>query len=237
MKDAQIYANQWEVSAKYFYDNGYYLQMAQAINEFHTVVEIGCDTGYSTLELAKLGHKVIAIDKNAVCIEKAKNLLYNNGISEDNVIFVEGDIADSSFRDSIVSNFSFDIVICWNIGSYWNKEMLQYYTPHMLEYGLDILQIRESSESSYAELIIWDACILAKSKQVAIHIIDRTEKQVNECNDIYYRLLKDEIGYDKISYNNINAKSISKGGRPLVTNGVVNTDNVVNIVFVSMLMK
>ena len=74
--------------------------MAQAINEFHTVVEIGCGTGYSTLELAKLWHKVIAIDKNAVCIEKAKNLLYNNGISEDNVIFVEGNITDSSFRDN-----------------------------------------------------------------------------------------------------------------------------------------
>ena len=68
MNNAQNYANQWDVSAQFFYEKGYYSWMAQRINKFQTVVEVGCGTGYSTLALVENGHKVIAIDKNRDCI-------------------------------------------------------------------------------------------------------------------------------------------------------------------------
>lgn len=71
MNNAQNYANQWDVSAQFFYEKGYYSWMAQRINKFQTVVEVGCGTGYSTLALVENGHKVIAIDKNRDCIAKA----------------------------------------------------------------------------------------------------------------------------------------------------------------------
>ena len=75
MKETQEYADQWNVSAKHFYDKGYYSWMAQAIDGLHTVIEIGCGTGYSTLAVVEKRHKVIAIDKNPDCIKKAKELL------------------------------------------------------------------------------------------------------------------------------------------------------------------
>ena len=88
MKEAKEYASQWDISAKYFYDKNYYAWMAEKLDGYNTVVEVGCGTGYSTLALAEKGFKVLAIDKNAECIEKAKILLQSNGISGDQVIFL-----------------------------------------------------------------------------------------------------------------------------------------------------
>ena len=82
MNNTKNYANQWDISAQFFYEKGYYSWMAQRINKFQTVVEVGCGTGYSTLALVENGHKVIAIDKNRDCIAKAKQLLLNRGIAE-----------------------------------------------------------------------------------------------------------------------------------------------------------
>lgn len=82
MNNTKNYANQWDVSAQFFYEKGYYSWMAQRINKFQTVVEVGCGTGYSTLALVENGHKVIAIDKNRDCIAKAKQLLLNMGADD-----------------------------------------------------------------------------------------------------------------------------------------------------------
>lgn len=67
------YAEQWEVSSKYFYDQNYYGWMQKKIEDYNIILEVGCGTGYSTLSLLENGHKVIALDKNSECIEKAKN--------------------------------------------------------------------------------------------------------------------------------------------------------------------
>ena len=66
MNNTKNYANQWDISAQFFYEKGYYSWMAQRINKFQTVVEVGCGTGYSTLALVENGYKVIAIDKNFI---------------------------------------------------------------------------------------------------------------------------------------------------------------------------
>lgn len=102
MNNTKNYANQWDISAQFFYKRVITL-VAQRINKFQTVVEVGCGTGYSTLALVENGHKVIAIDKNRDCIAKAKQLLLNRGIAGDSVIFIEGDIAEDSFRSRITS--------------------------------------------------------------------------------------------------------------------------------------
>ena len=72
MNDEYNYALQWDNSAKYFYDNGYYDWMAERIDSYNSVLEIGCGTGYSTLALVRKGFKVIAVDKNQECLNKAK---------------------------------------------------------------------------------------------------------------------------------------------------------------------
>ena len=137
MNEAEKYAVQWDISAQYFYEKSYYSWMSEKLNGYEMVLEIGCGTGYSTLALAEKGFKVLAVDKNANCIVKAKELLNSSGFKDNQVAFIEGDVSEDSFRKTLVENYSFDIVICWNVGTYWGKEMIQYYLPHMYEYGLN----------------------------------------------------------------------------------------------------
>lgn len=237
MTDELLYANQWNTSAEYFYSKGYYSWMADKLVSYTTVLEIGCGTGYSTLALLEKGFKVIAVDKNPKCIEHAKELVHAKGYTDEKVVFIEGDIALDNTRDELVSKYQFEAVTCWNVGSYWNKQMVQQYLPYMLEYGLNRQQIAANPESSYSELIIWDTCRLAAAKGAAAHIIDRSGEIINQYNDPYYYTLKDEFDFSAIEYDNKSADSISSGGRMLITNGKVNNEKKVDIIFVSVLYK
>lgn len=232
--EAEKYAVQWDVSAQYFYEKKYYSWMSEKINGYKKVLEIGCGTGYSTLALAEKGFEVLAVDKNGECIIKAKKLLSNKGIKDNQVVFIEGDIVEDSFRKMLIENYSFDIVICWNIGTYWNKEILQYYRPHMYKYGLNENQIQKNRESSYSELIIWETCRVARNKCIPVHFVDRAGEIIAEQSDSFYITLKDEFEYSKILYDNLQADSISSGGCILATNGVMNTNKIIDIIFVSV---
>lgn len=237
MNDELIYSEQWNVSAKYFYDAGYYLWMANKLEGHEIILEIGCGTGYSTLALVESGYKVIAVDKNPECMKKTKDLLREKGYINGEVTFVIGDVAFDETRNKLVSGYEFDAVICWNIGTYWNRKMIESYLPYMYEYGLNRQQITANPESSYSELIIWDACRLAKAKGVDLHIIDRGAEVINMQTDPYYYTLRDEFGFSSIDYDNKIAESISSGGRMLTTNGRVNTEGKIEIILVSIMYK
>jgi tRNA G37 N-methylase Trm5 len=237
LEEIKKYANQWSVSARFFYDNMYYQWMSSKLKDHKIVMELGCGTGYSTLELIKQGHQVIAIDKNHECIIAATKLISENGYNKDNVIFLEGDVTDTNFIKKLYLEYPCDIVVCWNIGTYWNKQMIQFYLPHMMEYGLTASQILENPESSYSELIIWNACKIAKATGVPIHIIDRSKEKINADTDPFYKLLKTDFNFSLIDYDNFEAQSLSNGGRVLTTNGEVHYDGLIDIILVSILMK
>lgn len=77
----------------------------------------------------------------------------------------------------------------------------------------------------------------ASLKDVQIQIVERTKNEINE-NDIeYYCLLKKEFNYKKITYKNFNATSVSSGGRVLISEGVVNKDDIISIVLSSIILK
>ncbi|GAE02621.1 hypothetical protein CBO05C_2311 [Clostridium botulinum B str. Osaka05] len=243
--EQEIYSEQWKTSANYFYDNGSYSWMCSKVKRYKIILEIGCGTGQSTLSLLENGHKVISIEKNNFCIEKAKFFLeskgYKIGSIESNlqncdVIFINNDLLDSQLTD-FLNNISFDLVISWNVGSYWDKEMIEYYVPFMLEYGLNIEQISSNKESSYGELITWKSCKIASEKNVPIHIIDRGLEKITRINDLYYYTLKKEFSYSKIKYDNKSVKTLSGNGRILTCNGKVNTDETINIYLNSILIK
>lgn len=147
MNDELIYSEQWNVSSKFFYDKGYYTWMADKLTAYKIVLEVGCGTGYSTLALVERGYKVIAVDKNPECLEKAKALLSEKGYINGEVSFVTGDIVVDEIRNELINKFEFDVVICWNVGTYWNRQMIEYYLPCMLEYGLNRQQIASNPES------------------------------------------------------------------------------------------
>jgi SAM-dependent methyltransferase len=237
MGEEAIYSEQWNISAQYFYNKNYYSWMADKLIQYKTVLEVGCGTGYSTLALVERGYKVIAVEKNQECLKKAKVLLSEKGYINGEVIFIKGDIATDEIRNAVINKFDFDVVICWNIGTYWNRKMIEYYLPYMLEYGLNRHQIAENPESSYSELIIWNVCRLAYDKGVAAHIIDRGLEAIDARTDPYYYTLRDEFRFSSIEYDSKVADSISSGGRILTTNGIVNAEPKINITFISILYR
>lgn len=239
------YAEQWNRSADYFYNNDSYSWMCSNIKGYKTILEIGCGTGQSTLSLLNNGYKVISIEKNIFCIEKAKVLLESKGFKigtiESNlqncdVVFINKDLLDSELTD-VLNNISFDVVISWNVGTYWSGEMMKYYLPFMIEYGLNKEEIASNIESSYAELITWKSCEIARRKNVPINIVDRAHNKISSLNDLYYCTLKNEFNYSKIKYNNKSAKTLSGDGRILIYNGKENTDKTMNIYLNSILIK
>ena len=245
MTQKENYALEWNKSAQFFYDHNSYKHLSDQIRKYKTVLEIGCGTGQSTLALLEAGHAVIAVDQNPYCIVKAKQLIEEFGytITEDitkisprTVCFIECDVTDMSFEQNILPNISPDIVICWNIGSYWDKAKLNDAVPKMIEYGLTPEQISANTESSYGELVFWRTCAIAKAKNCAVHLVDRGMQKITRFNDPYYVLLKKEFSFKKIKYVNTKATTLSKGGRQLISNGKVNTQNEMPIIFISILM-
>lgn len=122
----EIYSEQWNNISDYFYNNGSYSWMCSKIKKYKTVIEICSGTGQSTLSLLEAGLKVISIEKNNFCIKNAKSLLeskgYKVGSAKSNlenydIILLNDDILNNKISNYL-KGFSFDLVICWNIGSY-----------------------------------------------------------------------------------------------------------------------
>ena len=67
MNEKIKYSEQWDISAQYFYNKGYYSWMADKLTGYKNVLEVGCGTGYSTLALVEKGYRVIAVEKNPEC--------------------------------------------------------------------------------------------------------------------------------------------------------------------------
>lgn len=234
-----IYADQWEVSSKYFHENDCYKWMADQIGKYKTVLEIGCGTGYSTLELLRHGHKVISIDKNEYCIERAKQKIESQGfligdISNNDVTFIIADIVDENFS-RIISDYDFDVVICWNIGTHEEGKTRNYYKPHLLKYGLTEQQVNENWESSYAELILWIACKTAANRKVPFHLIDRSMEGLNSENSDYYCGLGGEGKYKTMKVDQIITSTVSNGGRALKVHDKKIKENIVQTFLISIM--
>lgn len=164
-----------------------------------------------------------------------KNLLCE--LTENSVYFIECDVTDEANVNELLSGANIDIVICWNVGTYWDIEKEEDIFPKMLQYGLTIEQIRQNPESSYGELVIWNSCRIAKDKNCAVQIVDRAVQKLTKVSDTYYVTLKKEFGFKSIKYINMKAKTLSFGGRQLITNGKVNIEQEVPIIFISILMN
>lgn len=244
-KEKQKYAEEWNESAEFFYDNAEYNWMCNCIGGYPTVLEFGCGTGQSTLALLENGHKVISIEKNEYCIEKAKLLIAKKGYTygtllndsnEFDVLFIQGDISDESIINEITKD-SFDIAVCWNIGSYWSKEMLLYYVPKLLEYGLTGEQIRQNLESSYSEYLLWRVCKIANQFSKSVQLVERLGDRINEGDKNYYDSLKTDFAFSKLRYDTKETYTKSAGGRTLTVNQNQCSDETLKIVLTSILYQ
>lgn len=234
MEIKKKYADQWNNSSKYFYSKNYYKWMETDIHDFQNILEVGCGCGYSTLSLVEQGHKVLSLDKNSHCIDMAYDRIQEKGF-ENEAAFLEVDISYPGAVKELADNYQFDIVICWNMGSYYDFEELRSLYPRMLAYGLKENQIKENVASSYCEFITWNACMLAAKKGVPFHLVDRAVEEVTEKNDVYYYHLGREFGYSKITYRSMMGTSLSAEGVQLKKNGELQNDPVIPIILNSIL--
>lgn len=241
----KYYADRWKNSSGHFYKNGAYEWMCSQIEQFDTILEIGCGTGESTLSLIEHGHTVIAVEKNEYCIEKAKELIkskgYIYGEVEDNpikcdVVFVFGDISEEKCLDKLLG-IAVDVVICWNVGSYWDDPMRREYFQKFLNDDFSYEQIIEDEESTYAEFSQWKSLDIAKYLNAPMHFIDRDTTPIKSFNDTYYTELNEKYGYLTIKYNNEKFTYFSSDGIPLNIRNKGSEEPILEMFLLSILLS
>ena len=224
MNEIEKYAQDWEKSSNTFFEQGDYKWMARQLKEYKTVLELGCGTGQSTLSLLQQGLNVIAVDKNPSCLSLARKRVeaFQSSSSEainGTVRFIEADYSEPDFVNNILDTLNFDIVVCWNVGTYWDRNMIEKYVKPMLEY------------------VLWKACQIAAFKSCAVQIVDRSAEKVTKLHDPYYKSLKKEFLFKTIHYENHKTYALSSNGRKLTIKGREVDTTRLKIYLVSVLMK
>ena len=247
MNEKQKYASDWEKSADDFVKQNIYNKLSEELSPYPIILEIGCGTGQSTLSLLENGHGVICIEQNDECLAKAQERIRNTSYSvKDNpknlkqgeVCFILGDVTDYIFMNNLLSDINaLDVVLCWNVGTYWDIERKGSIIKLLKLWDFDDRYIKEMPESAYVELIILIAYQIAKIRSCALHIVDRGTKNISRENDPYYFGLKTEFGFDKISYKNIKASTLSQSGRKMISDGNVIEMEKIGITLYSILIE
>jgi len=233
MDEKTKYAEEWNNSALFFYQTKAYDWMIERIDNKKYVLEVGCGTGYSTLALLQAGYHVVAVDNNSKCLNKARKLISDSALL-DKVIFELGDITDKSFQLHLLEEYTFEIVLCWNVGTYFSKKKIRQYMPLWQDYGLEESFIMKNPESSYVELILFSVCRFAFLKRIPVHIIERIAE---DGSHEYYDMLAKTVGYENVHYEITDAESASEGGRILVSQGVVETREHIKLKLLSILFS
>lgn len=176
------YAMEWKVSSEIFRNQQHYTWMASQANNGGNILEIGCGSGDSTLELAKNNWRVFAVESNFVAISNAMKLLQENNISieviynpstwnitscSSQVTILHKDFMDHDMESMLPLKF-FDAIACWLIGS----------NPDHIGFHL----MKESSNFDGSELPLYRQTIERKcysigkmvlKEQGIVHVIDR----------------------------------------------------------------
>jgi ubiquinone/menaquinone biosynthesis C-methylase UbiE len=138
-----------------------------AIHSFITpksrILEVGCNTGYSSLELKRLtGAEVIGIDVNGASIEKAKIRAKREDLD---VRFIRSDATKMDFDNE------FDLVFCSNATSFMQEKQraMKNYKKALKTYGflasIPIYYVKQPSKSMLKQL--------SKELNVTIRAFDR----------------------------------------------------------------
>lgn len=127
------YAHEWSIDSSNHQNRGDYKWMSTFIPNDSTVLEIGCGSAFSTLEIAQRAKQVFSIEINEHLVEKASLYLTESGYSpkvvklsevkninlsdlKEKIIIINADINDT-FIDKLVSETNIDFICCWLIGA------------------------------------------------------------------------------------------------------------------------
>ena len=87
IKDSrESYANQWNFTSEFYNNKGYYEIFSAWVPSKSKILEIGCGSGYSTLELLKNSEFIHSIEENTEYIKMASELLKTNYIDHQSIL-------------------------------------------------------------------------------------------------------------------------------------------------------
>lgn len=237
--DLMEYSEKWNSSAEFFYKNNDYYWMVDHLRDYHTILEIGCGTGYSTLAMLEKGHRVIAIDNNPECIAKAKELIDKNGYSND-VEFILYDVLNPQTLEDIGTRFSCDAICCWNPGQAWSEDSLTSFNQYqeiLSYYNFTIIDFLQNPTNCYVMTLFLICSECAKKIGVPFHIIDRGDPSVPGDSQDYYRGVQEKFGFINIDFDYRNTQSLSSQGVILGLDNEANNQDTIDIYLISVLLK
>lgn len=192
------YAENWQKDTIEMNSNGLYDWMSEQIKGYKTILEIGCGSGVSTLNLLKRGHEIISVEFNKHCIEMTRKLLTKNGYKK--IKIINEQISENNCINLLKKiKCEFDLVICWNPGgsASLTEDEISNKVKDLYLNGYKEPLI--GFESNYAEDLVRSACKIGELLNIDTHIIDRYEedKEISDYIDI------EEYGFSKIVSNQI----------------------------------
>lgn len=109
------YSTEWGKSSNAYQRGSYYRWLCERLGRLGKVLEIGCGSGISTLEMLQSAASVTSIEVNPHCISNAKKLLADN-VPEGRYSLHEMNVFSDDIFSLLVSN-SFDTVVLWLPGA------------------------------------------------------------------------------------------------------------------------
>lgn len=177
------YAKLWKKDSIEMDNNKLYDWMSSNIEQYNTILEIGCGAGLSTLNLLKRGHNVISIEFNKYCIEYTNSLLIENGYRDVEIIHEQ--ISECNCMNIVEKIKSkIDLVICWNPGSIdtLSDEEIRVKYLEFMQNGEDVSKLEDFTHR-YAEDLVRSTLKLAQMLNADAHIIDRDESLSGKISD------------------------------------------------------
>lgn len=201
MNIKEKYAYLWGEDSKELYSKGLYDWMAENINEYKNILEVGCGIGFSTLSLLKKNHNVVSIEFNDFCINKTEDLVKEKGYN--NFKIIKYNISESNCLNILKEiNQKINIIICWNPGGANSLSNVEKIAVLKDLQTLGYLEPENGFYNNYSENLIRSACKLGQKLNVDVHIIDRDDNKD--------RVISDYMNIEEYGFKNLIFKQKEK---------------------------